>query len=156
MVLYYTCLRSCGKNFMKFGHTDWEISAFKVGNKSVFEHSVNCNFRWLRLPFVEYFCTMDFELKNVCIEELSWKSMKKFQKKYTWFSFFKKWLSRSRFKIERKTKSLNSSKMGLKHNNSNNEIVLARKLNLSNNLFWKIVKTAFKNESYKLFYQKDA
>jgi len=31
-ILYFTCLKSCGKNFMKFDHTDWKIIAFKVGN----------------------------------------------------------------------------------------------------------------------------
>jgi len=30
-ILYFTCLRSCGKNFMKFDCTDWKILAFKVG-----------------------------------------------------------------------------------------------------------------------------
>jgi len=30
-ILYFTCLRSCGKNFMKFDCTDWKILALKVG-----------------------------------------------------------------------------------------------------------------------------
>jgi len=30
-ILYFTCLKSCGKNFMKFDRTDWKIIAFKVG-----------------------------------------------------------------------------------------------------------------------------
>jgi len=64
-------------------------------------------------------------------------------------------LSRSRFKIERKNKLL-VAKMGLKYNNSNGKIVLAKKLNLFQQFFWKIVKIALKNESYKLFFQQDA
>jgi len=46
--------------------------------------------------------------------------------------------------------------MGLKHNNSNGEIFLERKINLVKKLFFLIVKIAFKNEFYKLFFQKDA
>jgi len=30
-ILYFTCLKSCGKNFMNFDSTDWKIIAFKVG-----------------------------------------------------------------------------------------------------------------------------
>jgi len=30
-ILYFTCLKSCGKNFMKFDRTDWKIIAFKIG-----------------------------------------------------------------------------------------------------------------------------
>jgi len=29
-ILYFTCLRSCGKIFMKFDGIDWKILAFKV------------------------------------------------------------------------------------------------------------------------------
>jgi len=46
--------------------------------------------------------------------------------------------------------------MGLEHNNPNIEIVLARKLNVVKQFFWKIAKNAFKNESCKLFFQEDA
>ena len=46
--------------------------------------------------------------------------------------------------------------MDSKHNNPNDEIFLARKLNLIKQFFGKIVKVAFRNESYKLFFQKDA
>jgi len=31
--LYFTCLRSCDKNFIKFNSIDWKILAFKVGKK---------------------------------------------------------------------------------------------------------------------------
>jgi len=48
---------------------------------------------------------------------------------------------------------VSSSKMGLKHNNPNGDVVLASKCNLFQQYFWKIVKIAFKNESYKLFFQ---
>jgi len=37
-ILYFICLRSRGKNFMKFDRIDWKILAFKVGKKSLFEH----------------------------------------------------------------------------------------------------------------------
>jgi len=37
-ILYFTCLKSCTKNFMKFDRTNWKILAFKVGTKSFFEH----------------------------------------------------------------------------------------------------------------------
>jgi len=102
-ILYFTCLRSYGKNFMRFDCTDWKILAFKVG-KNVFL-MLACNFRWLWHPFVEFFCTTNFELKKNCVEELSWKSRIIFFLN-AWFSFFKKSLCRSRSKIERKTKSL--------------------------------------------------
>jgi len=46
--------------------------------------------------------------------------------------------------------------MELKHTNPNNEIVLARKLDHVELIIWKIVEIAFKNESYKLFFQEDA
>jgi len=46
--------------------------------------------------------------------------------------------------------------MEVKCTNPNGEIVLERKLNYVELFFWKIVKIAFKNESYKLFLQKDA
>jgi len=46
--------------------------------------------------------------------------------------------------------------MGLKHNNLNGEIVLAIKLTVVEQFFWKIVKIAFRNECYKLFFQEDA
>jgi len=36
-ILYFNCLRSCAKIFMKFDHIDWKILAFKVG-KLNFEH----------------------------------------------------------------------------------------------------------------------
>jgi len=42
--------------------------------------------------------------------------------------------------------------MELKCINSNGEIVLAKKLNHIEIFSWKIVKIAFKNESYKLFF----
>ena len=46
--------------------------------------------------------------------------------------------------------------MGLKYKNPNGMIVLAIKFNLFKKKLWKIVKTTFKNESCKLFFQKDA
>jgi len=46
--------------------------------------------------------------------------------------------------------------MELEHTNPNSEIVLGGKLNHEDLFFWKIVKIAFKNESYKLFFQEDA
>jgi len=57
------------------------------------------------------------------------QSLGKISKKHrvTWLSFFKKLLSRARFKIERKTKSLIALMMGLEHNNSNDEIIQAFK-----------------------------
>jgi len=45
--------------------------------------------------------------------------------------------------------------MGLKQNNPIGEIVLARKLTVVEQFFWKIVKIAFRNEFYKLFFQED-
>jgi len=30
-ILYFTSLKSCGKNFMKFNGTNWKIITFKVG-----------------------------------------------------------------------------------------------------------------------------
>jgi len=46
--------------------------------------------------------------------------------------------------------------MELKKTNSNGEIVLGNKLNHEELFFWKIVRIAFRNESYKLFFQEDA
>jgi len=46
--------------------------------------------------------------------------------------------------------------MELKCTNPNVEIVLARKIIHMGIFFWKIVKIAFRNESYKLFFQEDA
>jgi len=46
--------------------------------------------------------------------------------------------------------------MELKCTNSNGNIVLASKLNYEELFFGKIVKITFRNESYKLFFQKDA
>jgi len=46
--------------------------------------------------------------------------------------------------------------MELKCTNLNGKIVLARKLNYVELFFGKIVKIALKNESYKLFFQKNA
>jgi len=42
--------------------------------------------------------------------------------------------------------------MELKCNNPNGEIVLTEKLNYMELFFWKIVRIAFGNESYKLFF----
>ena len=36
-ILYFTCLRSCGKNFM-LDCKDWKILAFEVEKKRFFEH----------------------------------------------------------------------------------------------------------------------
>jgi len=47
---------------------------------------------------------------------------------------------------------VNSSKMELKHNNSDNEIVLASKYNLLQQFFQKFVKIANRNESCKCFF----
>jgi len=44
--------------------------------------------------------------------------------------------------------------MELKSTNLNGEIVSSKKLNHMELLFWKIVKLAFRNESYKLFFTK--
>jgi len=44
--------------------------------------------------------------------------------------------------------------MESKCTNSNGEIILESKLNYGD--FFLIIKIAFKNESYKLFFQKDA
>jgi len=60
--------------------------------KKKFSLTLACNFKWLWPPFVKSFCTMDFELKEFCVEELIWKSWKKIQKITTWFAFFKKLL----------------------------------------------------------------
>jgi len=46
--------------------------------------------------------------------------------------------------------------MELKCTNPNGEIVLANKLNHVELFFGKFVKIAFRNESYKLFFEKDA
>jgi len=46
--------------------------------------------------------------------------------------------------------------MELKCTNPNGDIVLASKPNYVELFFGKIVKIAYKNESYKLFFQKDA
>ncbi len=46
--------------------------------------------------------------------------------------------------------------MGLKYKNLNGKIVLSRKYNIYFVLIWKIVKIAFRNESDKLFFQRDA
>jgi len=48
------------------------------------------------------------------------------------------------------------SKMELKCTSPNGEMVLESKLNYMEILFGKIVKIAFRNESYKVFFQKDA
>jgi len=45
--------------------------------------------------------------------------------------------------------------MEIKCTNPNGDIVLASILNYAKLFFWKIVKIAFRNESYK-FFQKDA
>jgi len=42
--------------------------------------------------------------------------------------------------------------MGLKHNNSNGEIILARKLNLVQQFLLKNCENCILNESYKLFF----
>jgi len=67
-ILYFTCFKSCGKNFTKFDRTDWKILAFKVG-KICFFLMLACNFKSLWQPFVELFCTTHFELKK----KLCWK-----------------------------------------------------------------------------------
>jgi len=54
----------------------------------------------VRPPFLELFCTMDFEFKIYCTQKLSWKSRKKFLINNAWFLFFKKLISRSTSKIE--------------------------------------------------------
>jgi len=41
-IFYFTCLRSWGKNFMKFDYTKFLLT-------------LSCNFRWLWLPLVEIF-----------------------------------------------------------------------------------------------------
>jgi len=46
--------------------------------------------------------------------------------------------------------------MESKCTNPNGEIILAWKINHVEIFFFKIVKIAFRNESYKLFFQKDA
>jgi len=46
--------------------------------------------------------------------------------------------------------------MDLKCTNHNGKIVLARKLKYVELFFWKIVKIAFRYESYMLFFQEDA
>jgi len=46
--------------------------------------------------------------------------------------------------------------MGLKHNNSKGEIVLASKFNLVKQFFLKNCKNALKNDFHKWFFQKDA
>jgi len=48
------------------------------------------------------------------------------------------------------------SKIKLKCINSSGEIVLASKLNPCGTFFLKSVWIAFRNESYKLFFQEDA
>jgi len=103
-ILYFTCLKSCGKNFMKFDYTNWKIIAFKVGNICFLNASLQ--FQITLIAICGIFCTIYIELKKDYVEELSWKSRKKISKKNVWFLFFKKLLSRSRSKIERKTKSL--------------------------------------------------
>jgi len=55
---------------MKFDSIDWKILAFKVGR--IFFLTLFYNFKWLWLPFVESFCTIDFELKFFYVEELRW------------------------------------------------------------------------------------
>jgi len=55
-IFYFTCLRSCGKNFMKFDHRDWKIISIQSW-KIKFFWTLACNFRWLWPPFVELFCT---------------------------------------------------------------------------------------------------
>jgi len=35
-ILYFICMKSCGKFFMKFGRTDWKILAFKIGKTKFF------------------------------------------------------------------------------------------------------------------------
>jgi len=37
-MLYFNCLGSWGKKFMKFGGKDWKKITFKVGKKRSFEH----------------------------------------------------------------------------------------------------------------------
>jgi len=46
--------------------------------------------------------------------------------------------------------------MKLKCTNFNGKIFLARKINHVKLIFWKLVKIAFRNEFYKLFFQEDA
>jgi len=103
--LYITCLRSHNKNFMKFDRIDWKILAFKLGKTIFLEHwhAISNDFNFHLWKFQHYWLWVKkkFVLKN-WVESLG----KTFPQKISWFSFFKKLLSRSRSKIKGKTKSL--------------------------------------------------
>jgi len=81
---------------------------------------------------------------------------KKFHKKTTWFSFFKKLLSRSTSKIERKTKWLIALRWDWNTVISTMRLFYQVNVTFSKKKFWKIIKMAFINESYKLLFQQDA
>jgi len=140
---------------MKFDCIDLKIWAFKVGKKK-FLWTLVCNFRWLWLPFVEKFCTTKFDFKILCVEELNWESREKNSNKNTWFPFFKKLSSRSRSKIERKTKLFVTLRWDWKTIITTMRLFNQASLTSSNKFFWKIVKIAFRNEFYKLFFQQIA
>jgi len=55
-ILYFTCLKSYGKNFMKFDYIDWKIIAFKA-------EMLVCYYKWLWLPFVEIIALWTLNLK---------------------------------------------------------------------------------------------
>jgi len=51
----------CGKKFIKFGHTDCKISAFKV-EKQVFQHIVTLDYFILDPLSLKLFTLQSFEL----------------------------------------------------------------------------------------------
>jgi len=112
-------------------------------------------FKWLWLPFVEIFCTTDFELKKNLCWTFELRVGANFFLKNTWLSFIKKLLSRSRSKIKQNTKILIALRWNWNIIISMVRLFLETDLTLLEKL-QKIVKIAFKNEFYKLFFQEDA
>jgi len=51
-ILYFTCLRSCGKNIMKFDRTHWKILAFKTRKKIWIQ---GINFKWFFFKHMDNF-----------------------------------------------------------------------------------------------------
>jgi len=76
-ILYFTCFKSCGKNFMKFDHTNWKILAFKVGRKSSFEHCLAI------LDDFNYHLWKKFILYNLNLKKIIFRSRSKIEQKKT-------------------------------------------------------------------------
>jgi len=90
---------------MKFNHIDWKILAFKVGKKNIFLNGGQ-QFQMTLTAICGNFLHYKLWIKNILYWNFELRARGKNFKKTTWFSFIKKLLSRSRYKIEQNTKLL--------------------------------------------------